>query len=68
MATQKNNYHELTIEELQSMVAEQRAQLQQMRISHGLKLLEQPSAMKATRREIARMLTAITARSNKSGK
>lgn len=62
MAKQKNNLQELSISDLQSMVNNSQAQLQQMRISHGLSLLDQPSSMKVERRNLARILTELTAR------
>jgi ribosomal protein L29 len=62
MAKQNNSFQELSTEELLSSVAAKQAELQQMRISHGLNLLDRPSSLKMVRREIARLLTAINAR------
>lgn len=64
MAKQKTNFQELTTDDLLTTVAAKQAELQQMHISHGLKLLDRPSSMKVIRREIARLLTAINARAN----
>ncbi|MFR9648996.1 MAG: 50S ribosomal protein L29 [Rikenellaceae bacterium] len=50
---------DLTVADLQEKIAAQKAELSKLKIQHAVSPVENPSIIKKTRREIARMLTAL---------
>lgn len=53
---------ELTTKELQEKVEAAKAKLQQLKMTHAITPLENPSQLKAIRTDIARMLTVLRQR------
>ena len=52
----------LTTEELQGRIAETKAQLDSLKFNHAIAPLDNPMQIRATRRDIARMLTELNNR------
>jgi large subunit ribosomal protein L29 len=52
----------LTVEELKGRIAEQKASLESLQFNHALSPLDNPMVIKATRRNIARLMTELNAR------
>ncbi len=52
----------LTTEELQGRIAETKAQLESLEFNHAIAPLDNPMVIRATRRDIARMLTELNNR------
>ena len=61
----KANYKELSTEELQSKLAEEKDALVRMKLNHTVSPLDNPSQIKAIRKNIARMNTELSLRGNK---
>lgn len=53
---------QLSIEELKNSIATAEAKLQKLRFAHAISPIENPSQIKATRKEISRMNTELHAR------
>lgn len=53
---------ELTVQELQDKLQEQRGTLAKMRADHAVSPVENPMLLRSTRREVARVLTELRAR------
>jgi len=56
----KETFSQLSLEDLQTKVGEERTRLQKLRFGHAVTPLENPNVIRATRKVIARMMTAIT--------
>jgi large subunit ribosomal protein L29 len=54
----KQDMNSLSIEELNSKIADTQLQLKKLQFGHAVTPLDNPLAIKSTRREIARMQTA----------
>lgn len=54
----------LTTDELKGRIATEKANLDQLKFNHALSPLDNPMSIKATRRDIARMMTELDARKN----
>lgn len=54
----------LSIEELQEKVVEAKRQLASLRFDHAITPLQNPMQIRNLKKDIARMLTAITAKQN----
>lgn len=54
----------LTTDELKGRIAAEKANLNQLKFNHALSPLDNPMSIKATRRDIARMMTELDARKN----
>ena len=52
----------LTTEELQGRIAETKAQLDTLKFNHTIAPLDNPMAIRATRRDVARMMTELNNR------
>ena len=52
----------LTTEELQGRIAETKAQLDSLKFNHAVAPLDNPMVIRATRRDVARMLTELNNR------
>ncbi len=56
----KEDFSKLSLEQLQARVKEERERLAKLQFAHAVTPLENPNQMNNTKRDIARMLTAIT--------
>ena len=54
----------LTVEELAEKIETAKAQYDQLLLTHAVSPLENPSQIKAARRDIARMMTILTEKKN----
>ena len=52
----------LTTEELQGRIAETKAQLDALKFNHAIAPLDNPMVIRATRRDVARMMTELNNR------
>jgi large subunit ribosomal protein L29 len=52
----------LSVGQLEDRVKEERARLHRLRFAHATSPLENPSQIRIARKEVARLLTAITAK------
>ena len=59
----KEDISNLSLEELQSRVAEEQARLNKLKFSHAVTRLENPNQLRMARKSIARLLTNITQKS-----
>ena len=57
MPLPKENYSQLSVEQLDAQIAEQRDALQRLRINHAVSQLENPNVIWQTKKTIARLLT-----------
>ncbi len=60
----KQDISALTVEQLREQVAQERERLLRLKFAHAVSPIENPIRIKSSRREIARLLTAISAKSN----
>ena len=51
---------EMSVQDLQERVASEKARLATMKVQHAVSPVENPSEIKKTRRDIARMLTILS--------
>jgi large subunit ribosomal protein L29 len=51
---------EMSVQDLQERIAAQKASLASMKVQHAVSPVENPSNIKKTRRDIARMLTILS--------
>ncbi|MCQ2204213.1 MAG: 50S ribosomal protein L29 [Bacteroidales bacterium] len=58
----------LTIAEIEEKVASARAELQKLELAHVVTPIENPMKIRQTRRDIARMLTILSAKKNSENK
>jgi large subunit ribosomal protein L29 len=56
----KEDISKLSLQELQSRVAQEQARLAKLQFSHAVTPLENPNQLRNAKRDIARILTAIT--------
>jgi len=56
----KEDFSNLPLTDLQTRVAQEQERLAKMKFSHAVTPLENPNQLRYARRDIARMLTAIT--------
>ena len=54
----------LSLEDLKDKLQEQQKQLKDLKMNHAVSPLENPVQIKAVRRTVARLLTAITSKEN----
>ncbi len=54
----------LSLEDLKDKLQEQQKQLKDLKMNHAVSPLENPLQIKAVRRTVARLLTAITSKEN----
>lgn len=52
----------LSVEQLQQMVVEEQERLAKLKFAHAISPIENPMRIRSTRRLIARLLTALTAK------
>ena len=52
----------LTVEELKGRIAEQKATLESLQFNHAVSPLDNPMVIRATRRNIARLMTELDAK------
>ena len=52
----------LTVDELKGRIAEQKATLESLQFNHTVSPLDNPMVIRATRRDVARMLTELNNR------
>ncbi|MBQ0057436.1 MAG: 50S ribosomal protein L29 [Bacteroidales bacterium] len=52
----------LTVEELKGRIAEEKASLESLQFNHAVSPLDNPMVIRATRRNIARLLTELKSR------
>ena len=50
---------EMSVQDLQERIAAEKARLATMKVQHAVSPVENPSEIKKTRRDIARMLTVL---------
>ena len=50
---------EMSVQDLQERVASEKARLATMKVQHAVSPVENPSEIKKTRRDIARMMTSL---------
>lgn len=60
----KEDFSKLSLEELQSRVSQERERLAKLQFAHAVTPLENPNQVRNAKRDIARMLTAITQKQN----
>ena len=56
---------ELTVQELTERIESEKANLAQMKVQHAVSPVENPSIIKKSRRDIARMLTILGQKNSK---
>jgi large subunit ribosomal protein L29 len=56
---------ELSVNELQERIEAEKAQLAKLKVQHAISPVENPSIIKKTRRDIARMLTILSQKTPK---
>lgn len=61
----KQSFKDLTVAELNERVAEEKANLTKLTLNHAVSAIENPLAIRYSRRNVARLLTEINKR-NKS--
>ena len=61
----KASYKELSTEDLQAKLAQEKDALTRMKLNHSISPLDNPSQLKAMRKNIARMNTELSLRGNK---
>jgi large subunit ribosomal protein L29 len=62
MAKTKINYKDLSEADLRERLTNERDRIIKLKFAHAVTPLEKPSDLRATRREIARLLTELKAR------
>ena len=62
MAKNKENYTELSVEELQDRLEVEQTKLQQMKFNHAVSPLENPLSIRETRKGVARIKTELQKR------
>jgi large subunit ribosomal protein L29 len=60
----KEDFTKMSVVELNNRVAQERERLGKLQFSHAVTPLENPNQLSAAKRDIARMLTAITQKQN----
>ncbi len=60
----KDNFNGLSLEDLQARLAEERSRLQKMRFSNSITPLPNSNEIAAVKKNVSRMLTAITQKQN----
>jgi large subunit ribosomal protein L29 len=58
----KIDYSGQTVEQLKEQMGAEKDRLQKLRFAHAISPLENPTRVKASRREIARLMTELNAR------
>ncbi|MFB0907296.1 MAG: large subunit ribosomal protein L29 [Spirosomataceae bacterium] len=58
----KIDYSGQTVEQLKEQMAVEKDRLQKLKFAHAISPLENPTRVKASRREIARLMTELNAR------
>ena len=61
---QTSEIEKLSLEDLKDKLQEQQKQLKDLKMNHAVSPLENPLQIKAVRRTVARLLTAITSKEN----
>ena len=61
---QTSEIEQLSLEDLKDKLQEQQKQLKDLKMNHAVSPLENPLQIKAVRRTVARLLTAITSKEN----
>ena len=56
---------EMSIQDLQERIAAEKAKLAQLKVQHAVSPVEDPSIIKKSRRDIARMLTVLRQKNSK---
>ncbi len=59
-----NELRDLSLEQIQEQLKQERATGQQLRFAHAISPLENPARLKANRKNVARLLTEVTRRQN----
>lgn len=62
----KNNYKDLSIEELQEKIVTEKKNLQQLRMTHAVSVLENPMKITSTRKAIAQLKTELQNRKSQA--
>lgn len=62
MAQINTNYADLTLEELQEKISNEKVAYKKMKFTHAISSVESPVKLRFMRREIARMLTELRKR------
>jgi large subunit ribosomal protein L29 len=57
---------EMTIKEISEKLEQQRSELSKLKLSHAVSPIEHPAKLRDTRKNIARLLTVLTQKENKS--
>ena len=60
----KENFSAMSLEQLTSRVAEERTRLAKLQFAHAVTPLENTNQIDSARRDVARLLTAITQKQN----
>lgn len=58
----KIDYTGQTVEQLQEQIAAEKARMQKLKFAHAITPLQNPNRIKASRKEIARLMTELNAR------
>lgn len=58
----KTNYKELSVEQLNEQLANEKGRLQKLKFAHAISPIENPKRITAARKEIARLMTELNAR------
>lgn len=58
----KNDLTSLSVSDLQERIRDEKANLHKMRFTHAVTAVENPSRIRQSRREVARMMTELNAR------
>ncbi len=64
MAKTKINYSTMTVDELENKIAEEKAMLTKLKFNHSISQIENPVSIRLTRRNIAKMMTALNSKTN----
>lgn len=60
----KEDLGALTADQLKAQVAQERERLLRLKFAHAVSPIENPTRIRSSRKEIARLLTALSAKSN----
>ena len=59
---------DMSVQDLQERIAAEKANLTQLKVQHAVSPVENPSLIKKSRRDIARMLTILRQKNSKIGR
>ncbi len=68
MAKKSNqeNLQDLSIEQLQDQISENKLQLKKMKFTHAIQPIENPMDIRMTKKKVARLMTELSKRKNET--